>query len=185
MNTVIGDRAFHRDPTIVITLAKHYIAGMKRAGMQAVAKHFPGHGNVTKDSHVTLPVDQRAFSALMQDDLRPFQALAGTVAGIMSSHLLFPAIDSKIVGFSQYWLKSILRDQLQFKGVILSDDLHMEGANISQYAPDRFLEARVAGCDLILYCNDRQAVVEILDAVPASKHQLSSAEWRSLAGIHR
>lgn len=185
MNTVIGDRAFHRHPQTVAMLGKHFIAGMHSVGMPAVAKHFPGHGSVTKDSHLELPIDARTFADLQQDDLLPFQALAHVVNGMMASHLLFPAIESNIVGFSPYWLQTVLRDQLQFKGAILSDDLHMQGANISDDASDRFQAARDAGCDLALYCNDRKAVVRIIDHIPYKSHLLPEATWRQLQATHQ
>ena len=184
MNTVIGDRAFHRDPATVAMLGKHFVAGMQSVGMPAVAKHFPGHGSVSKDSHLELPVDMRALAEIQRDDLLPFQALASLVNGMMASHLLFPAIENNIVGFSAYWLKTILRHELQFKGVILSDDLHMQGANISDDSCDRFQAAREAGCDLALYCNDRQAVVRIIDYVPYKSHLLPENTWRQLQATH-
>lgn len=180
MNTVIGDRAFHRDPAIVTTLGQHFITGMKAAGMAAVAKHFPGHGSVTADSHLELPLDHRDLYEVEQDDLQPFKQLANLVNGIMASHLLFPNIDKDIVGFSRYWIQTILRDKLQFKGAILSDDLHMQGANISSDASDRFFAAKEAGCDLILYCNDRAAVLRILDQAVHAKFQLPEVIWRQL-----
>jgi len=179
-NTVIGNRAFHRHPDVVSTLGQHFIEGMQKVGMASLAKHFPGHGSVTADSHHELPIDQRTFAELQEDDLVPFQNLAHLVNGMMASHLLFPAIDSNIVGFSPYWLKNILRDKMQFKGVILSDDLHMQGANISDYAPDRFQAARDAGCDLALYCNDRKGVIQIIDHTTYTAHMLPESTWRQL-----
>lgn len=180
LNTVIGNRAFHRDPAIVASLGRAFIDGMHSVGMASVAKHFPGHGSVSADSHLELPLDSRAMKEIERDDLIPFQQLAMHMKGMMVSHLLFPMVDKDIVGFSKYWIQTILRDKVQFKGAVLSDDLHMQGANISAYAPDRFVAAKEAGCDLALYCNDRKAVIDIIDHVPHQKYQLPSSTWRLL-----
>lgn len=180
MSTVIGTRAFHRDPKIVATLGRAFIEGMHAAGMASVAKHFPGHGSVFADSHLELPIDERILQEIEQDDLLPFAMLAPYIRGMMASHLLFPMIDKDIVGFSRHWIQTILRERLQFKGAILTDDLHMQGASISAYAPDRFLAAKAAGCDLALYCNDRPAVIQVLDRVPHATYQLPESTWRLL-----
>lgn len=180
MNTVIGDRAFHRDPATVAKLGQSFIEGMHAVGMASVAKHFPGHGSVSADSHLELPIDHRELSAIENDDLLPFQKLSASMKGMMMSHLLFPAVDKDIVGFSKYWIQTILRKNLHFRGVVLSDDLHMQGANISTFGPDRFFAAKEAGCDLTLYCNDRKAVIDIIDQVSSEKYQLPETLWRLL-----
>ncbi|TAK71599.1 MAG: beta-N-acetylhexosaminidase, partial [Gammaproteobacteria bacterium] len=137
-NTVIGDRAFHANAQTVITLAKAFIRGMQETGMASVGKHFPGHGGVALDSHVAIPVDGRSLSELQCDDLMPFAHLiqAG-IPALMAAHIVFPEVDELPVGFSSRWLKDVLRTQLKFTGTILSDDLNMEGANISSHYADR------------------------------------------------
>ena len=86
VSRVIGERAFHKDPEIVADLAVHYIRGMRMAGMQAVGKHFPGHGGVTADSHIDLPVDSRYYQDILMQDLLPFRRLIDQgIAGIMSA----------------------------------------------------------------------------------------------------
>src|SRR3990167_1589329 len=113
-NTVIGDRAFHRDPGVVAELASAFILGMYRAGMQAVGKHFPGHGFVKADSHDELPVDHRSFAQLYKKDLIPFTRLMqrNLLQGIMPAHILYPKIDQLPAGFSAVWLRDILRNKL-------------------------------------------------------------------------
>lgn len=178
---VIGDRAFHADPQQVIELASAFIKGMKEAGMTATGKHFPGHGSVAPDSHVSMPIDERALSDILRDDLVPFVALIQRgMTALMAAHIIFPNVDHRAVGFSPVWLQTILRQQLGFKGSVLSDDLNMEGANISTNYADRVLAAREAGCDFALLCNNRAGVIQALDAVPEAKHQVEQDKWQAL-----
>ena len=162
VSSVIGDRAFHRDPEIVIKLSRAFIAGMREAGMAAIGKHFPGHGSVTADSHLELPVDPRLFDEIWADDLRPFQTLIDELFGLMPAHIFFPHIDSVPVGFSDYWLQEILRQKMGFRGAIFSDDLTMAGAQKLGDIKTRSEFALSAGCDMILICHDRKAVKQLL-----------------------
>ncbi len=94
VSEIIGDRAFHSDPDAVAALGVAYMAGMREAGMAAVAKHFPGHGAVIADSHVALPVDRRKFVDL-EPDIRPYRPLIdNNLAGVMGAHVVFPAVDA-------------------------------------------------------------------------------------------
>lgn len=181
ISTVIGNRAFHRDPALVSRLATAYARAMQSVGMAAVGKHFPGHGGVSLDSHVASPIDTRTLETLEQDDLIPFLALikAG-IAGMMASHLIFPAIDDKPVGFSRRWITEILRERYQYRGVILTDDLNMHGASVVGDCTTRVMESREAGCDFALLCNNREGVIHALDHLPEAKHQVSEACWRAL-----
>lgn len=182
-NSVIGERAFHREAEVVIQLGKAFIEGMHEAGMAAIAKHFPGHGAVTADSHVAIPVDTRPLKEIEEDDLKPFQAMINThIPAIMAAHIVFPQVDSLPVGYSRIWLQDILRERLQFTGTIISDDLNMEGANISANYTDRVIAAREAGCDFVMLCNNRQGVIEVLDHLPYATHQISKEKWRLLQG---
>ena len=163
VSEVIGDRSFRRDPSIVSTLAITYMKGMKEVGMQAVGKHFPGHGAVSLDSHHALPIDERSFDEI-EEDMIPFQNLIQSgMGGIMPAHIVFPKVDKLPVGFSKHWLEDILRKKCGFKGTIVSDDLTMEGAaSIGDY-PERAKVALEAGCDFLLICNNREAVKNVLE----------------------
>ena len=182
ISQVIGDRSFHRDPESVASLARHYMDGMKRAGMVAVGKHFPGHGAVKEDSHHAIPIDYRRFEDIQMDDLIAFERLVHTgLAAIMPAHVIYPAVDDKPAGFSSIWLKQILRGQIGFHGTIFSDDISMAGAEFAGNYVDRTLSALDAGCDMVLICNNQQAAVEVLDNLD---HDLDPAAQVRLIRMH-
>jgi len=160
---VIGDRAFHHHPRAVSDLARAFMRGMLTAGMAPVGKHFPGHGAVREDSHHTLPVDARSLGEIASTDLIPFQRLARHgLAGVMPAHVLYPAVDNRAAGFSPRWIQNILRGELGFEGAVFSDDLSMAGAHTVGTPAERAAAALAAGCDMLLVCNDRSAVHEVL-----------------------
>lgn len=163
---VIGDRAFHRRADVVITLARASVHGMRDAGMAAVGKHFPGHGGVADDSHQTLPVDPRDLASFEVEDMMPFERLAGDgLPGIMTAHLMVPAVDAQPVSFSHHWLTTLLRRALGYRGAVFSDDLSMHGAHGVGTPLERALAALAAGCDMALLCNDRAAAEAVADSL--------------------
>jgi len=179
----IGTRAFHPTVEGVTMLSHAYIKGMHAAGMASVGKHFPGHGSVDIDSHLGIPIDPRSLDQVMADDLIPFTHLIQLgLTAMLAAHIIFPSVDSQPVGFSRYWLQQVLREQLGFHGPILTDDLNMEGANISSSYADRVLLAREAGCDLTLLCNNRRGVIETLDGVSYQANTIAPDRWTRLRG---
>jgi len=161
---IIANRAFHHDPLIITELAKSYIKGLHESGMIAVGKHFPGHGGVLEDSHLCLPQDKRCYQEVLELDLIPYQQLIHhDLDAVMSAHVLFSQIDTVPSGFSEFWLKTILRQKLAFKGIIFTDDLSMQGAVELGSVVDRTYMALHAGADIALICNDRPAVEQVLD----------------------
>ena len=160
---IVGNRAFGSRPEQVTALAEAWIDGVHEAGMSAVLKHFPGHGSVDDDSHKVLPVDRRPFSEIEQLDLVPFRQLIRQGAeAIMPAHIVFTEVDDRPAGFSRIWQEDILRNQLGFGGLVMSDCLTMEGAASAGGYVNRVEQALAAGCDLLILSN-RQAVLEILD----------------------
>ena len=99
VSRVIGDRAFHHDPEVVADLAHAYMSGMQKAGMEAVGKHFPGHGAVEADSHLELPVDERSYVDIAAEDLLVFKRMVHYgLAGVMPAHVVYPGVDSQPAG---------------------------------------------------------------------------------------
>lgn len=184
-STVIGLRSFGADADTVVRLAGAFLQGMQAAGMPAVGKHFPGHGWVTADSHVDIPVDERSFAQINQADLQPFKRLKQYLAGMMPAHVIYPHVDSLPAGFSTIWLQDILRQQLGYNGVLFSDDLSMAGAHVAGDAAQRVLAALTAGCDVGLLCNDRAAAELALTALQREHvrpcQQLSVMQGRYIA----
>lgn len=161
---VIGDRAFHVETRAINELAFSLMQGLKKGGMAAVGKHFPGHGFVVADSHVSIPVDEREFDQIAQNDMQPFrQMIDEGLPAIMPAHVIYPKVDDKPAGFSAKWLQKVLRERLGFNGVIFSDDLSMEGASVGGDVTTRSLAALHAGCDMVLLCNRPDLADELLD----------------------
>lgn len=168
VSTVIGDRAFHRDPDVVATLARAFLGGMHDVGGSGVGKHFPGHGGVAADSHHTLPVDHRPYEDVRLADLVPFERLiASDLAGIMPAHVVYACMDTCPAGFSRRWIGDVLRGELGFQGIVFSDDLDMAAATVGGEPVARAHAAVDAGCDIVLVCNDRQAAVAVMDGLKA------------------
>lgn len=182
VSSVIGDRAFHRDPEAVCALAGAFADGMRRGGMVATAKHFPGHGAVEADSHVAIPVDERTLDRIGAEDMVPFARLCDRLAAVMPAHVIFPKVDARPAGFSRVWLQDVLRAKLNFKGVIFSDDLSMEGASVAGGITERAEAAIEAGCDMILVCNNAAGAVRVLDSVRLRKNRASETRIAMLRG---
>ncbi len=165
LNSVIGTRAFGHDSKTVIELTSAWQDGVRQAGMANVGKHFPGHGSVDLDSHHDLPVDLRSWSDILERDLQPFiAAIDSGIEALMPAHIVFKQIDQQPTGFSRKWLQDILRNQLGFQGVVMSDCLTMAGAASAGSYADRVRNALSAGCNLLLV-SDREGVKQILTEV--------------------
>jgi beta-N-acetylhexosaminidase len=182
-SSIIGDRAFHSDAQSVAELAGAVVQGLKEGGMSAVGKHFPGHGHVRADSHLELPVDSRPYADLEAADLVPFARLIRSgLAAIMPAHVVYPHIDTRPASFSPVWLKRILRDELGFDGIIFSDDLSMEGARAMGPIADRAKAALEAGCDMVLVCNDPEAVDTLYGSFSCAMPAVALARLARLHG---
>jgi beta-N-acetylhexosaminidase len=191
VSSVIGDRAFAAEPGAVAQLAGAWMTGAREAGMVSVGKHFPGHGAVTADSHVDLPVDERVFEQLQSRDIQPFARLIQNgLEAIMPAHVIYRACDARPAGFSRFWLQRVLRDQLGFQGVIFSDDLSMAAAEEAGCYADRASAALDAGCDMVLVCNDQEAAAEVLEALrdyqdPVARSRMARLHGRPAIGLDR
>jgi len=165
---VIGDRALSDDPEEVIRLGRAYLAGMHDSGMKTTGKHFPGHGSIVADSHVDDVCDPRSFAEISDSDLQPFTRLSDGLDALMIAHVVYPGIDPLPAGYSKPWLQEILRKQLAYQGVIISDDLGMHAAKSVGGLKDRTRLCLDAGCDLALVCipEDVDALLGELEELP-------------------
>jgi beta-N-acetylhexosaminidase len=149
-NPVIGTRSFGADPALVARHTGAWIEGLQSTGVAASAKHFPGHGDTATDSHLALPVVDLPLSVLRSRELVPFvAAVAAGTETIMTSHILLPQLDHVPATFSTRILGEVLRGDLGFTGVIVSDALDMRGASGTTGIPDAAVRALAAGCDLL------------------------------------
>ena len=151
-DTIVGDRAMGVNPVQVGERGVYYLFGAQRAGIAVVAKHFPGHGRTTVDSHHTLPVVEVSEKTLLNQDLLPFQmAIRHGVDAIMTAHILYPQIDPDFPAtLSATFLRGLLRERLGFQGVIISDDIEM-GALRSRYDSVEIVKYGInAGVDILL-----------------------------------
>ncbi len=190
-NPIIGDRAYGNDPASVARLGLAVMRGFAEAGILTTAKHFPGHGDSSTDSHVTLPVCDHPRSRWDALELLPFRdAIGADVPAIMVAHLACPALDRDLpTSLSPAVIDGILRGEMGFDGLVVSDDLEM-GAILERYdigeAAVRFLGA---GGDLILVCRDadRQrraiAAVELALRTGRLSEERLGASLRRMAGI--
>ena len=159
-SSVIGDRAFSDQIDIVIDCARAFIYGMQEAGMASVGKHFPGHGSIIEDSHLEKPVDNRSLVDIESKDLIPFKELINNLDGIMTSHIVFPEVDKDITTFSKRWVSEILKEEMEFKGMVFSDDLSMKGTKDYESFYEKTKQAIISGCEMILICNNRKGVLD-------------------------
>ncbi len=183
VSEIIGNRAFHSKPEIVTELASAFCRGLRRAGMAAVGKHFPGHGAVLADSHLKLPVDRRDYG-LVLDDMRPYERLIanGHLAGVMLAHIVYEQMDAMPAGFSEYWIQRELRSRLGFGGAVFCDDLSMKATRDYGSMAKRARLALDAGCDMIPVCNDRDAAHQAVDALNDYSNPLSLVRLARLHG---
>lgn len=183
ISTVIGDRAFHTHPDIIVRLANALTRGMNEAGMEAVGKHFPGHGSVEGDSHHVMPFDRRAKDSIMSNDLQTFRRVIDThLTGIMMAHVIYEHVDELPAGYSSFWIQDVLRAQMGFVGTVFSDDLSMSGAeSVGGYAA-RAEASLQAGCDMLLVCNNPAGADEVLDSLKDYNNPVSQLRLIRLHG---
>jgi beta-N-acetylhexosaminidase len=177
---VIGDRAFHRDPRVVTMLAKSLNHGLALAGMANCGKHFPGHGFAQADSHVAVPVDERSFDEILQQDIAPYDWLGLSLSAVLPAHVIYPKVDAKPAGFSSVWLQTVLRERLRFTGAIFSDDLSMEAARQGGTLTEASMAALSAGCDMVLICNQPDEAGKVLDALRYKRAKASRQRLKAM-----
>ena len=182
-STVIRDRAFHGNIETIKALASSLLEGLKEGGMHGVGKHFPGHGYIKTDSHLSISEDKRALDEIESKDMSIFISLIKQgLNAVMPSHVLYSAVDEHPAGFSRFWLKSQLREKYHFQGAIFSDDMSMKGAILGGEMNNRLLKALDAGCDMVLLCNSPQLVDEVLSQLHWKMSSESAERLLSMKG---
>lgn len=151
-NPIIGVRSFGSDPANVTKMGLSLMNGFKAAGIVSIVKHFPGHGDTSVDSHYQVPVVKASFQELKKTHLAPFEeAVKNGVQGVMTSHIIYPALDSKnIATFSKPIVQDLLREQMGHKGLIVTDSLDMKAATHFCTIANCAVRALNAGSDVIL-----------------------------------
>ena len=175
-NPIVGTRSLGSDSRRVAMLAQAWIQACQAEGVLACAKHFPGHGRTRSDSHSVLPVVDATRAELMEHDLAPFRAaIEAGVAGVMTAHVAYPALDASgaAATMSREMLQWLLRQQMRFDGLIVTDAMIMEGAIAEIGEEEAAIRALDAGCDLLLYPKDLEAVAGAIDRAVAT-HRLDS-----------
>ena len=181
-NNVIGDRALGSEPMRVAALGRAVLDGFARAGIAGTIKHMPGHGRTTTDTHKAMPT-VTASRAELETDLAPFRVLADAPIG-MTGHLLFTAWDAENPAtLSPYVIAEVIRRQIGFDGLLLTDDLDMEA--LSGTVPERAARAVAAGCDIALNCwarmDDMVGICNLLPAMSAATRQRLDRALASIA----
>lgn len=190
-NPVIGDRSFSSRPERVAALGTAFIESLQAGGVAACGKHFPGHGDTVEDSHLALPRIRHDRRRLDTVELVPFRAASRAgVAAIMSAHITCDAIDPALPATLSPAVLGLLRDQIGFRGAIVSDDLEMQAITRDWRIEEAAPLALAAGCDQLLVCRDLGAVPHVIAAVhtaittgrlPASRIEDARARWNALA----
>ncbi len=179
---IIGDRAFHTDPAFAATLGRAACEGLFEGGVLPVIKHIPGHGRAIEDTHDGLPHVNTSLDELRATDFAPFKAL-GDMPLAMTAHIVFEAIDPSVPATdSPKVVDGIIRGEIGFNGVLMSDDLGM-GA-LSGTMGERTAAAQAGGCDLILHCGgdmvEMQAVADHLKPMSETTEKRMDAAFALL-----
>lgn len=178
---VIGNRAFSNNPDIVarlgLSVCRHYLSN----GVTPIIKHIPGHGRAAADSHLELPVVQTGANDLSAKDFKPFSDVAASEVGksvwAMTAHVKYSALDDKPVTISPHIIDSVIRKQIGFEGVIISDDLDMKALRPYGEPPEMAAESLKAGCDLTLHCSGD---LEMMQKIAAKLPKISDSVLKRL-----
>lgn len=183
-NPVIGDRAFGRDPERVVRHGLAFARGLSESRVIPCGKHFPGHGDTELDSHLALPRLAHDRHRLDRIELGPFRAACGQIPMLMTAHVVFDALDPDVPAtLSRHVIGGLLREELGYSGVVVSDDLEMRAVSNGWGIPDAAVLAIDAGCDAILICSDTSMLFEAQRALVtrATKDEVFADRLREAA----
>lgn len=155
-NPIIGVRSFGADPVVVSRLGSAFAKGLRDGGIVPCGKHFPGHGDTKKDSHVELPTVEKKLEALKSVELPPFiHSCRDRIESLMTAHVLYPSLDAKFPAtLSRAIIGGLLRREIGYDGVVFSDDMEMKAISANYPLEDAAVLAVRAGVDVLLYCHD-------------------------------
>ena len=181
---IIGDRAFGTEAGQVIYLARAMAAGLMDGGIVPVLKHIPGHGRAFSDSHHELPVVNTSLDELRATDFQPFKALSNLPMG-MTAHVLYTAIDAKHMATQSKTAIDLIRGELGFKGLLMSDDISMKA--MAGNLAERARTSLAAGCDVVLHCNGKmhemQAIKRTLPSLTDKAEERFSKAFQSQVAL--
>ncbi|MGB7191047.1 MAG: beta-N-acetylhexosaminidase [Acidobacteriaceae bacterium] len=191
--SVMKTRAVSANPPDVIAYASAFLAGLNAEGTLGCGKHFPGLGGGTLDSHHATPHIGRAWNQLWTEDLAPFRALAAKLPLIMVAHAAYPkTADSNPASISRYWISTILKKRIGFRGLVISDDMEMGGILTHSSIEEAAVQAVLAGTDLIEICRDPSLIFRAYEALlaeaehsPAFRKRVASSSRRVIESKHR
>lgn len=186
-NPVIGDRSYGSNEKIVSELGIEAMKGIQSKGVIPVVKHFPGHGDTAVDSHISLPTVNKDLKSLMEFELIPFkESIKNGADAVMVAHILFNEIEPENPAtLSKVLITDILRDQLNFNGVVITDDLTM-GAIMENYdIGDAAVRSVKAGSDIVLVCHDYDNGIEVLNALKNAVEERMISEERIDESVYR
>lgn len=183
-------RMFSADPEMCAKLGSAVVRGIQKAGVAAVAKHFPGHGDAKEDSHFTLPKVDKSMTELEECELIPFKRMVRSrVEGIMTAHILNPSLDSEYPAtLSQKTVDGILRKQMRYSKIIFSDDMEMKAITDNYGLEEAAVLAIKAGCDCLILRGDHgfpikqiEAIIKAVEDKRISKEQLEMSAARIMS----
>lgn len=168
-NPVIAERSFGADPKQATELAMAWMAGSQSEGVACCVKHFPGHGDTHVDSHRDLPTVDKTLAELENFEFAPFRMAAGCAPAMMTAHIVYPALDPQFPAtMSHRILTGLLREQWQYKGVVITDSMDMHAIAHRYGAGQAAVQALAAGADMVTALGDAQAQQETIDAIAAA-----------------
>jgi beta-N-acetylhexosaminidase len=164
-NPIIGDRSFAADPQKVAAVGERWVQGLRDGGIIPCVKHFPGHGDTDKDSHFALPTVHRALTELEKVELPPFvSACRNNVESLMTAHVLYRALDPKLPAtLSERIITGLLREKLDYDGVVFSDDMEMRAINDNYRQEEAVALCVRAGIDVMLFCHDLSRAIHAFE----------------------
>lgn len=185
-SAVMRTRVVSADPDEVAEYALAFVEGLEVAGVLGCGKHFPGLGGGTLDSHEAMPLIERTWKQLWEEDLAVFRALALRLPMMMVAHAAYPLIKGKApASISPYWISTVLRKRMGFAGLVLSDDMEMGGILTQVSMEEAAVKAVLAGTDVIEICRDPALVLRAYDALLAEAERSAAFRRRVEAAARR